>query len=132
MNAPSIDIKDILAAETALNLTFAVNLFYGKQPARPLDSVTVIDSYGFPSKLSLNNQGYEYPSVQIIVHNRDYDEGMQLAQNIKDLLHGRNHETWNGALYTVISCSSVPTLLGWDENGACNISINFNLQRRAV
>jgi hypothetical protein len=132
MKASSEDIKDMLVAESSLGLIFNENLFTGRIVLKPKEVVVILDSYGFPSKLALSNQGYEYPAVQILLRGVDYNDTMVLAMNIKDILHGRNHETWNEALYTVIACSSGPTLLEWDANGLCNISINFNLQRRAV
>ena len=130
MNAPSKDIKDMLVAESGLNLTFNSNLFIGRMPGSPRNAIAILDSYGFPPDLGLTEVGYERPSIQIIVRNNNYDAGMIIAQNIKDSLHGRSHETWNGTLYTVITCSSGPAPLGWDENSLAQFSINFNLQRR--
>ncbi len=132
MNAPSTDIKDMLVAESAFDLVFQTNLFIGRRPARPRDAVAIIDTYGFPDDLGLTSKGYQRPSVQIVVRNKDYDVGMQLAQDIKDSLHGREHQTWNGTLYTVITCLGAPALLGWDENDVVSFSINFNLQRRVA
>jgi len=50
--------------------------------------------------------------------------------NIKNILHGRANETWNGALYTLIRCSSGPALLDYDKNQRVRFIINFYLQRR--
>jgi hypothetical protein len=129
MNAPSDDIKDMLVAG-GLGLTFATNLFIGKEPSLPRNCVTIFDTYGFPPDLGLKDQGYERPSIQIRVRNISYKNGWALTQNIKDSLHGRSHQTWNGTLYSVIYCSSGPALLDWDENGNARFIINFNLQRR--
>lgn len=130
MNIASNDIKDMLVAESGLGLVFLTNLFIGKEPPKPPNVVTIRDTYGLPPQLNLTDQGYEYPSVQILVRNVDYRVGSNLAQEIKDSLHGRSHETWNGTLYTVIYCTSGPALLEYDENGLVHFSINFNLQRR--
>ena len=132
MNAPSEDVKDMLVAESGFDLTLQVNLFIGREPAKPNNTVTIIDSYGYPPDLGLTNQGYERPSVQILIKNSSYVDGLKLAQDIKDSLHGRRQETWNGTLYTVITCSGSPALLEWNENSLARFSINFNLQRRAV
>jgi len=132
MNAPSEDVKDMLVAESGLNLAFNSNLFVGRVPPKPPDAVTIIDSYGYPPDLGLTEADYERPGIQIIVRNRDYNVGMQLAQDIKATLHGRKHETWNGALYLVLTCLGNPALLEWTENNLATFSINFNLQRRAV
>ena len=132
MNIPSEDIKDMLVAESDLNLTFNTNLFIGRMPAKPREAVVIIDYHGYPPDLGLNSVGYERPNVQIVIRDNDYNVGLKLAQDIKDSLHGRSQQTWNGALYSVITCLGSPAPLGWDENGLIQFSINFNLQRRAV
>ena len=132
MNIPSDDIKAMLVADTALGLVFASNLFTGNEPANPANCVTIFDTYGSPPDLNLVNQGYERPSVQIRVRNKQYQTGLNLAYNIKNLLHGLSQQTWNGTLYTVIYCSSGPALLDWDENGNARFIINFNMQRRTA
>jgi len=132
MNASSEDIKDMLVADSSLGLTFATNLFIGKEPIKPTNCVTIFDTYGFAPDLNLISQGYERPIVSLRVRDINYMDGFNLAQEIKDSLHGRSHETWNGTLYTVIYCSSGPALLDWDDNGNARFIINFNLQRRVV
>jgi hypothetical protein len=132
MNAPTVDIKDLLIADSSLGLTLGGNLFIGKMPSQPRRTVTLFDSYGFAPQLALANQGYEYPAIQIQVRDVDYQNAYDVCEEIKTLLHGVNHTTLNGALYTVIYCSSGPTLLEWDDNGNVLFVMNFNLQRRAV
>jgi len=133
MNAPSVDIKDMLVADTSLSLTFATNLFVGKEPGKPDNCTTIYDTPGFPPYLGLGGEvGYEYPSVQIIVRNTKQATAWDLIERIKDSLHGRNHQTWNNTLYMLIACSSGPALLDWDDNGNVRFVINFNLQRRTA
>ena len=121
----------MLDADSNLGLTFATNLFYGKEPAKPDTCVTIFDTTGLPMQLTLNDQGYEYPSVQIRVRANNYQTGWALIEGIKNILHGRANETWNGALYTVIYCTSGPALLDWDDNSRPRFIINFNLNRRS-
>ena len=131
MNAQSEDIKDMLEAESSLGLTFAGNLFIGKEPDQPDDTTTIFDTPGFPDQLTFEkNEIYEYPSIQIRVRSNDYLTGINLARDIKDSLHGRGHETWNDTLYTVIRCVSGPALLDWDDHNRPRFVINFNIQRR--
>lgn len=132
MNIPSEDIKDMLVAESIFDLTFNTNLFIGRMPAKPNNVVVIIDSYGYPPDLGLNTVGYERPNVQIVIRNSNYTTGLELAQDIKDSLHGRSQQIWNGTLYSVITCLGSPAPLGWDENGLASFSINFNLQRRVA
>jgi len=131
MNSASEDVKDMLVAESSLGLTFATNLFIGREPSTPDDCVTIFDTSGLPPQLTLKQgEDYYYPSVQIRVRNNSFQTGWTLANNIMISLHGRSHETWNGTLYTVIYCSSGPALLDWDDNNRARFIINFNLQRR--
>jgi hypothetical protein len=115
---------------SSLGLVIATNIFVNREPALPKNCVTVYDSYGFPPYIGLNDVGYEYPSIQVRVRNTNQKSGYQLIERIKDSLHGRHGETWNGTLYTSIACSSAPALLEWDDNGNCVFVCNFNLQRR--
>ena len=132
MNAPSEDIKDLLEAESSLGLTFATDLFIGREPATPPDCVTIFDTPGFARQSTLDGEGddYEYPSIQIRVRNKSYTDGMELIQDITTVLHGTSQETWNTTLYSVIMCSSGPALLDWDANNRPRFVVNFNIQRR--
>jgi len=130
MNPSSEDVKDMLVA-ASLGLTFATNLFIGREPTKPNNCVTIFDTPGFPPQLTLDAAGrdYYYPSVQIRVRNTSYADGWALANNIMVSLHGRVYETSGGTLYTTVYCSSGPALLDWDENNRARFIVNFNLQR---
>lgn len=132
MNSASEDIKDILEAESALELEFASNLFIGREPPEPKTCVTVYDTPGAPPLLTLEEEGatYDYSSIQVRVRSSKHSTGWELAKDIQDALHGRANETWNGTLYTVIRCISGPHLLEWDQNNRVIFVVNFNLQRR--
>ena len=132
MNATSVDIADMLVADTSLGLAMITNLYVGKEPTSPENCVTIMDSYGYRPQLTLAGKGedYYYPSVQIRVRNRDYRTGYNLANNIMISLHGRAQETWNGTLYTVIYCSNGPAFMNWDDKQLCHFVVNFDIQRR--
>ena len=130
MNAPSIDIKDMLEDDTSLGLKIKVNLFIGFEPTTPGDCVTIFDTPGGPHAKSMDSEIYEYKAVQIRVRNTNYNTGYDLAEAIKTSLHGRVQETWNGALYTVILIPNGVFHLDWDENHRARFIINLNLQRR--
>lgn len=132
MNAPSEDIKDMLLAESGLNLTFADNLHIGKEPSTPDNTVTIFDTYASTPQLTMEgraNSPYEKLFLQIRVRNRDYSLAYSLINEIYLTLHGRAHETWNGAIYEVITCTS-PMHFDWDDNRRARFIININLQRR--
>lgn len=131
MNMPSEDLKDMIEADSTLGLTFALDLFIGKEPATPDNCVTIFDVGGYPPALTLDGSGnYYYPSIQIQVRNRSYTEGLELIQDIIRSLHGRHGETWNGTLYTAIVCQNDPGVLDWDESNRVRFVSTFNLQRR--
>jgi len=135
MNAPSQDIKDILLAygdSSGLDLDYGTTLFIAKEPTKPNNCVTIFDTGSFPPQLTLKGQGedYYYPNIQIRVRNEKFTNGWNMAWNIMVALHGLNHQTVNGTLYTLIRCTSGPALLDWDENERVRFILNFNLQRR--
>lgn len=131
MNPQSEDIKDMLEAESSLGLTFGTDLFIGKEPSAPDETVTIFDTGGFPDQLTLNpDERYEYPSIQIRVRSNDYQVGWSLINDIKLSLHGRANETWNGTLYSVIYTTGGVALLDWDDHDRVRFIVNFNMQRR--
>lgn len=132
MLSTSEDIKDMLESESSLGLTFQTDLFVGREPSKPDNCVTIFDTPGYPPMLTLGNDSqYYYPSVQIRVRNRDYQDGYALISSIVALLHGKHHEVWNNTHYSVIACVSEPFLLDWQEHNA-RFVCNFNIQRREV
>ena len=131
MSASSEDIKDMLEAESSLGLTFATNLFIGKEPDKPPNCVTIFDTPGFPPQLTYNKaEFYEYPAIQIRVRNNKYMDGWNLISDIMLFLHGRAHETWNSTYYSLIQCAGGLALLDWDDNNRARFIVNFNIQRR--
>lgn len=149
MNAPSMDIKDILAYVAPLDssgfdsssadpvnefgLVFATNLFVTKEPATPDDTVTIFDAVGWQPQLTMNKEEvYEYPVVQIRVRSRSYLTGWTLLDKIVRRLHGITQETWNETLYSMVRCSRVPMLLDWDENSRIRLIASFEIQRRSA
>lgn len=128
--APSVDIKDILEAESSLGLTFATDLFIGREPTDPDNCVTVFDTPGRPPQLNFDRtEKYDRPAVQVRVRNRDYRTGWELAHDIKDVLHGKGHEVWNGTTYELILCSGEVAFLDWDESSRARFVVNFDTQR---
>ena len=136
MNASSFDIKEILEAygeSSGLGLDYAINLFRNKMPSQPINCVVIYDTNGYPPYLGLGGEtGYEYPSIQVLVRNTNFTNGWDIIEKIKDVLHGKHQEVWNGTLYSSIRCVSGPALLDYDENGNARLIINFDLQRRVM
>ena len=130
MNAPSIDIKDMLVAAD-LGLTFGTNLFVAREPSMPVRCTTIYDTPGMGPGLTMDPaERYEYPSIQVRIRHDDYRKGWKLAEDIITTLHGCYNQTVNNTVYTHIRCSGGPFLLERDANERFIIVINFNLQRR--
>ena len=136
MNAPSKDIIQILEeigeSSGFADLIYATNLFKNREPAIPINCVTIFDTSGFSPDLGLSTQGYERPSIQVRVRNKKQTDAQELIERIKDALHGLAQTTVNGTLYSVIYAVGSPALLDWDDNGNCRFICNFNIQRRSV
>jgi hypothetical protein len=131
MNAPSVDIKSLLEEEdSSAGTLIEDDIFVGKEPKLPNNCITIFDTPGYPPMMTLNDKGYEYPSVQIRVRNTDYRTGWAVANDIKDLLHGRNQKVVGGTLYTMIKCVNGPFFLDWDEQANARFVCNFDIQRR--
>ncbi len=134
MNAPSVDIKQMIEYFAQEDSSCVLELFpihIGKEPAEPQNVISIFETGVMGPQLTLDrNEVYEYPTIQIRVRANEYLEGWNVITNIKNILHGRANETWNGALYTLIRCSSGPALLDYDKNQRVRFIINFYLQRR--
>jgi hypothetical protein len=131
MNAVSEDVKDMLAAESTLALTFGKDLFIGMEPTKPDNTVTIFDTPSFPPDPNLDPTHRYYKSAcQIRVRNKDYETGMALAREIFELLHLRANWVVNGTTYTVILATGEPAWLDLDGNNRSRFITNFNLQRR--
>jgi len=131
MNSSAFDIKDWLADESSLSLTFATDLFIGREPSNPDNCVTIFDTTSIPADLSmdLNTDPYIKNSCQIRIRNNDYIVAHETATEIFELLHNKGNENQNGTKYTVIQCS-YPTVLDWDDNERVRVIINVEIQKR--
>ncbi len=131
MNPSSRDVVDMLDGESSLALTPATDLHMGREPANPDNVVTIFDTPGFAPQLTFaQGEDYFYPSIQIRVRNNDYLAGWALINDIKNLLHGKGAETWNGTLYSLIKCSVEPALLDFDDHNRARFVVTFDIQRR--
>lgn len=132
MNACSVDISSILVSDTPLGLTIGTNLFVGKEPTKPENCVTILDSYGSPPMMTFEGKGndYYYDAVQIRVRNKDYRTAEALGHNIMVALHGLANTSVSGTLYTVIRCVNGPAFMTWDDNELVHFIMNFDIQRR--
>lgn len=131
MNPASEDIKDMLEAKSSFGLTFAVNLFIGKEPPSPDAVVTLFDIGGGAPMLTFDRNDKLYnPTLNIRIRNNNYLTGWGLANDIKEYLHGKSHEDWNSTRYELIRCIVEPSLMDWDEQNRVRFTVNFEMFRR--
>ena len=133
MNPASVDICTLLEADSGLGLTFATNLFVGKEPASPDNCVTVFDIPGDAPLLTLAGKGggdYYRPSIQVRVRNNDYLVGWELLHDIQEYLHGINGIVEGGTEYLLIKGVDAPAILDWDENDRVRFTATFSVHRK--
>lgn len=128
MNAPSVDIKDILEQTSSLALVFGTDLFVSEMPDTPDECVVVYDSGGDDSDPHIT---YERPTIQIRVRGNKgaYTDTYDIVNNIKTILHGLTGEILNSARYIGIWIVGDILSLGQDDNKRPIFSINFRLHR---
>lgn len=134
MNVPSKDIQEMLETEGLMDSTFGTLLSQFPINRATFDAVSpnctrILDFAGRKPQLTMDLAQYEYPTVQIAVRCVDYDEGLSFLNKVVDLLHGRSHETLNGAYYSLIECMNGPTFLEREKQRTVFVS-NFSIQRR--
>lgn len=133
MNAPSVDIMEMLDGDSALGLTKGEDLFATRMPDVPDDLVTLFDDGGDEPQLNLrrNTSDYYRPQVSMQVRNTDYQLGYAQALAVVQFLHATGSTVVDNTLYVLIRAKSDPQLLHWDENDRAVFVCNFEVQRRS-
>ena len=130
MNAPSIDIKDWLEANSGLGLVFATNLFISREPSTPDNTVTIYDTSAGADKPDMEGDSIIYNnSIQIRIRNKSYETGWVLADSIKDVLSPVSNITINSSKYLSIFHQNGPFVLEWDDNNRVILIMNFQIER---
>jgi hypothetical protein len=131
MNAPSEDVKDILDGESELGLTYGTDLFISEMPSIPDACVCVYDSGGYAPDGCLDGAQFERPTIQIQVRGArgGYLIAHELAQSIRDALHGLADYEINGARYLGMWLEGDVNYIGQDDNNRPILSLNFRLER---
>lgn len=136
MTTPSINIRDILVAET--DLIFKDDLHVGREPTKPNNVTTIFDTPNSGPQLttkkntSKNTDRYDYTAVQARVRNKSYEKAMALAWEIVAVLHNRGNEVVNDTKVTLIEALDSPALLDWDDNDRARVVVNFAVQQTSA
>ncbi len=134
MRPVSVDMKDLLEAEFDLGLRFTENLFIGREPSDPNETATIFDMGGLAPMQTLDpTEHYFYEPFQVRCRAENYERAYELCYDIMVFLISQAQVTVNeDTLYSIITCTSGPAHLEWDENNRCLFIVNFLTQRREV
>lgn len=128
MKASSEHIKEMLIAEVSVD-TITFKPLIGILTASSSNCIVLSDYSGAPALFLDATERYEKPSVQVRVRANNYVEGWNLCESIKNFLHGRANESWDGVFYTLIKCLNGPMFTHQDENQRIHFVLNFDIQR---
>ncbi len=85
--------------------TVGVDIFAGAYPDSPDNLVTVIQTQGLPPHVV---EAVEFPGIQVIVRNTDYDTAVTNINAIFKLLHQLTHTTMETRVYHRIDAQGSP------------------------
>ncbi len=101
--------------------TLGDSIFIGYEPDLPQDVVVVFPSGGRPAR----TDGKEYPAVQVLVRNKSSKAGLQKAEQVRCLLHGKSDVLTTEAGICFANESS-PIQLGRNSKGEFLFVVNFS------
>lgn len=140
MSIPTVNIKTLLVNAPTLSLVAGTNLWIGREPDKPNNTVTLFDTPDrgpmlFNKKKEDGEPGeadagqYLYAGVQARIRNTDYDKAMNLANDIVKVLHNTGNKVVGGTLVTLIEAIDNPFLLDYDDNNRARVVVNFAVQQ---
>jgi len=129
MSDPATDIAALIEE---LNLgTLGTDLFVNEEPGKPDATITVFDSGGVSPDLTFDGENIYYPTVMVRVRGRTDKQAItyDLAESIRDALHGLYQTTVDGTVYLLVQASGDIVRVGRDENNRPMFTVNFRLMR---
>ncbi len=120
------DIASLLETSSISLGTFATDLFVGGMPPSPDDIITCFDTGGYEPA---PNYSFERPTVQVMVRNKSYEEGFDLAQEIFDALNGLYEEVVGSYRYLAIWVQNGPNCIGKDDSNRWLFTVNLRIHR---
>jgi len=128
MNPATIDIKDLLEAESDLGLMFQTNLFVNEMPDKPDACVCV---YAGPGRPPEPQHDYKKPAVQVRIRGAkgDPDTAHRLGESILRSLHQTTNHSAGGARYLGIWARTDVNFVGFDDNHRPLFTVNFDTER---
>jgi hypothetical protein len=138
MKSPAENIKDLLVAADATKYKFAVNLFVSSEPTTPVDCITVYDTGGITPAETLDGIVTYNDTVQVLVRNKSYQTGWDIAMAIVRILLNVTNVTLNTDTRVLIilpraGISNVPTTGDVTKVGQYQyFSTNFIIRRQQL
>lgn len=129
MNAVTIDIKDFITANIP-KWVFGQNLFIARMPDQPNTCVTLYDINGTRPDLGLKKELYFRDAFQVVVRDVNYQQAMDNAWELIDVLQGQYGLEFNGRTYTLISVLLTPEVLEWDTKNRVSLIFSMEAQRK--
>ena len=130
MNAPSIDIKDLMVLEGTWE--FGTDLFIGTQPTTPMNCTTIFDTSTNPPDGTVSgNKVFLHESLMMWVRNSSYEAAYLEAQAIISILHNKARFTLSSTYYLYANLQSGPNTLTEGGEDYSEFSINFELLRKS-
>ena len=130
MNAPSIDIADLLIlSSSGLSFVQGTDLFIGQEPDIPDECITIYDRPGFAPENII--EVYDKPGFMVRIRGakKDYSGAYNNAQDIKEYLHKMADETINATRYIGIWAEGDANFIGYDDNNRPIFTLNFICHR---
>jgi hypothetical protein len=110
--------------------TIGTDIFVDYKPADPDNVVCVFGYAGQTPRHTHDSEGEGRPGIQIWVRNKSAAAGRDLIEKIFTDLDGLANITINGMYYLGIFANQHPELMGKDENGRSEFSVNFSVINR--
>lgn len=128
-NSPARDIADLIATDSGLALTLGTSLHAHEIPETPDRCVAVFSSGGYPPGF----HGDQTPTVQVMVRGdiSQPEPAYQLAQSIREWLHGQHNVVTGGSRCLLISAMGDILDVGPDDKRRPILTINFAVERTA-
>jgi hypothetical protein len=86
--------------------------------------IAVFETGGFEPDLTFDNDNAEYPTFQVIVRDRSYQDCAEKISSIYKLLHG------NTSLFPLIIAQQPPAPIGQDDKKRWEFSVNFKVTKQ--
>ena len=128
MNSTAIDTAEILqdAGIGSISSQSDWGIFYGQEPVRPNNCITVYDSGGFEA---IPEADLTEPAIQIRVRANDYSAGYAKCLEIRDYLINFFNQVKNSSLYVLYVNQGDILALGTNENNRFLWTMNFRIIR---